>query len=213
MSEYPAETQHGPDTMLSHPLASMSNPHIVISPHVPYRLSAGQPGSSPVLAPAQGAGSSPPTGEVGNPSLYRILNDVLPLNECEVYSWFPEPEYDPHVDPEENEEASEYDEDSEDEPMEEDSMDIDIDGEGAYVSWGQAGMDLELEGVPSSSTSKPRSSSFSGVGSEDLMFLSSPRLGPIGEFGEWSPPRKVGGLLWSANYFFYSRWVEPGCLS
>lgn len=155
------------------------------------------------------AGTSPPTAEVGNPSLYRLLDDVLPLSECEVYSWFPEPEYDPHVEPEENEEASEFEDDSDDEPMDDDSMDIDIDGEGAYVSWGQAGMDLELEGVPSSNSAKPRSSSFSGLSTQDYsdLIMSSPRLGPIGEDGEWSPPRKVGGLLWSANYFFYCRWV------
>jgi hypothetical protein len=153
-------------------------------------------------------GSSPPTsGDLGNLSLYRILNDIVPLQECEVYSWFPEPEYDPHLDPEENEEASEYEDDDSEELMDmDDGMDIDIDGEGAYVSWGQAGMDLELDedgpsAVPSLSRSRSYSSS-SRVRLDDFDLSLSPRLGAVDEF---SSTRRVGGLLWSANYFFYSK--------
>ncbi|BEI80648.1 hypothetical protein CcaverHIS002_0111770 [Cutaneotrichosporon cavernicola] len=104
-------------------------------------------GSPPSYSPS--LGSSPKGTDVGNPSLYRILNEVVPLNECEVYSWFPEPEYDPHVEPEENEEASEYDEEDSEEflSLDDDPMDID-DGP---ISWGQAGMELELDDVPETS--------------------------------------------------------------
>lgn len=153
-------------------------------------------------------GSSPTSGELGNLSLYRILNDIVPLQECEVYSWFPEPEYDPHLDPEENEEASEYEDDDSEELMDTDEgMDIDIDGEGAYVSWGQAGMDLELDDVPESSVAAPsaRSRSYSSssrVRLDDFDLSLSPRLGAVDEF---TSSRRVGGLLWSANYFFYSK--------
>jgi hypothetical protein len=51
---------------------------------------------------------------MGNPDLYRVLNEVVPLDECEVYSWFPEPEYDPHTQPEDGEVSDggyEFDED------------------------------------------------------------------------------------------------------
>lgn len=181
-----------------------------------FRISTVQPGSlpnnsgsSPTIPQAALGGplsSSPTSADVGNPSLYRILNDVVPLQECEVYSWFPEPEYDPHVDPEENEEASEYEDDGEDEGMEDDSMDmdIDIDGEGPYTSWGQAGIDLEMDGVPSSPGVRSRasfSSSSSRMDDFDLA-MASPRLGAVDEY---SSGRRVGGLLWSANYFFYSK--------
>jgi len=154
-------------------------------------------------------GTSPTGSDVGNLSLYRILNDIVPLQECEVYSWFPEPEYDPHVDPEENEEASEYEDDDSDDMMDmDDSMDIDIDGEGAYVSWGQAGMELELDDVPSS-TAPPRTRSYSSssrVRLDDFDLSLSPRLGAVDEHTASSfSSRRVGGLLWSANYFFYSK--------
>jgi hypothetical protein len=120
-----------------------------------------------------------------------------------VYSWFPEPEYDPHVDPEENEEASEYEDDDSDEAMDlDDSMEIDIDGEGAYVSWGQAGIELDMDDVESSAPRARSYSSPSRVRLDDLDLSMSPRLGAVEEF---SSSRRVGGLLWSANYFFYSK--------
>ncbi|WOO77864.1 Repressor of RNA polymerase III transcription maf1 [Vanrija pseudolonga] len=166
-------------------------------------------GSSPTVA-AQGLSSphtgSPPTSpDVGNPSLYRILNEVVPLSECEAYSWVPEPEYDPHVDPEENEEATEYEEsDNEDNSMDQDDvgMDIDIDGGGAYVSWGQAGMEIELDDPPTAPLSRRRRS-LGSVDELDDMSMPSPRSSLKG-IDEWTP-KKVGGLLWSANYFFYSK--------
>lgn len=117
-----------------------------------------------------------------------------------MYSWFPEPEYDPHVDPEENEEASEYDEEDSDDMIGNMDMDIDIDGEGPYVSWGQAGMDLEVNGAPSSSSSSMRPRSMSRNAIEDLE-MGSPYLSA----SDFPAVRKVGGLLWSANYFFYSK--------
>ncbi|BEI88449.1 uncharacterized protein CcaverHIS019_0111670 [Cutaneotrichosporon cavernicola] len=160
-------------------------------------------GSPPSYSPS--LGSSPKGTDVGNPSLYRILNEVVPLNECEVYSWFPEPEYDPHVEPEENEEASEYDEEDSEEflSLDDDPMDID-DGP---ISWGQAGMELELDDVPETSalpnqTRSVRSMSLSSAIDFSDLAMFSPTLGAISDSGHG---RKVGGLLWSANYFFYSK--------
>ncbi len=122
-----------------------------------------------------------------------------------MYSWFPEPEYDPHVEPEENEEASEYDEEDSEEFMalDDDPMDID-DGP---ISWGQAGMELELDDVPESSvlpnpTRSVRSMSLSSAIDFSDLAMFSPTLGAISDSGRG---RKVGGLLWSANYFFYSK--------
>lgn len=122
-----------------------------------------------------------------------------------MYSWYPEPEYDPHVDPEETEEATEY-EDSDTESDSGMDLDIDIDGEGPYVSWGQAGMELEMDGVPAAPSTRPqRRFSTNTLGTVDELTdisMSSPRLGPS---DDWNPGRRVGELLWSANYFFYSK--------
>lgn len=206
MSLYHAEPLFdGPDTISLAPARTVRNVFIPARHISVTRLAIAAPnasGSSPSYSPS--LGSSPNATDVGNPSLYRILNEVLPLNECEVYSWYPEPEYDPHVDPEENEEASEYDdEDSEEMTMEDDSMDIDIDGEGAYASWGQAGMELELDDIPETSVSKTtRSMSLSSAVDFGDLAMFSPTLGAVSDIGR---RRKVGGLLWSANYFFYSK--------
>jgi hypothetical protein len=105
------------------------------------------------------------------PDLYRALSDVVPLDECEVYSWFPEPEYDPHIDAEDGEASEDGFEE------EEDVGDMEIED----PSWGQAGM--ELDDVPAPP--------------------------PPPKVDEEEPERRAGSLLWSANYFFYSRWVKP----
>jgi hypothetical protein len=124
---------------------------------------------------------------MGNPDLYRVLNEVVPLDECEVYSWFPEPEYDPHTQPEDGEVSDggyEFDED-----VFEGGMDVDEDGDGP-VSWGQAGMELDDVPVPVHRR-KSTSRAFPG---------SSPIIRPVSHNSE-----RNGGLLWSANYFFYSK--------
>ncbi|ORY25354.1 Maf1 regulator-domain-containing protein [Naematelia encephala] len=135
----------------------------------------GQAAATPVIGQIAQSASSPlstspmqppPPPNLVNPDIYRILNDVLPLDECEVYSWFPEPEYDPHMDLEDGEVSE-----GEDEEMLDD-MDID------EPSWGTGGM--EIEGVtPAPSRAKP-----------DVAVREK---------------KAGGGLLWSANYFFYSR--------
>lgn len=182
------------------PLDSLHNRLSAAHANAPLPQQSSPPGSAaPLSSSASAAGSSPPlSGDIGNPSFYRLLNDILPLQDCEVYSWFPEPEYDPHVDPEENEEASEYDDEDSDEMIGNMDMDIDIDGEGAYVSWGQAGMDLELDGPSGLSGQRPRSLSRNAI---DDLEMGSPYLSAQ----DFPAVRKVGGLLWSANYFFYSK--------
>ena len=129
--------------------------------------------------------NSPPAQpiNVNDPDLYRLLNDVVPLAESEVYSWFPEPEYDPHFESEDGELSEEdYDEDiPEDESMADD-MDMDD------PSWGQGGMELdELDQSPATvpeyrQTKQPK--------------LADP---------DTSMERRQSRLLWSQNFFFYSK--------
>ncbi|KAK4683953.1 repressor of RNA polymerase III transcription MAF1, partial [Tremellales sp. Uapishka_1] len=135
---------------------------------------------------------SPPNSTAMNPSLVNILNEVIALEECDVYSWFPEPECDPHIDVEEGEEASEdeYEVDYDDDAMEEiEELGMEIDGNEA--SWGQAGMELDDDFVITGDNKGVRH-----VRSE-----SNVTKRPMVE--EWD--RRIGGLLWSANYFFYSK--------
>ena len=136
---------------------------------------------------------------VANPDLYRILNEVVPLNECEVYSWLPEPEYDPHIDAEDGE-TSEDEFEEEILEDEEEISEMEVDAE-IPASWGQAGM--ELDDVPESvaiSPSKMRSGNTKRNHGTDKIRSSDE---------DWEKGKVVrnGGLLWSANYFFYSKCV------
>lgn len=136
----------------------------------------------------------PPTG-MANADLYRLLSEILPLEEteCEVYSWFPEPEYDPHLDPDEYEIS---DDEVDEEPMvldEEMADDMDLDD----PSWGQAGMELDDAPGPASTGRK----------ASLTQAKSSPSMRPDSSFSSEGSERKRARLLWSQNYFFYSRWA------
>ncbi|KAK8846689.1 hypothetical protein IAR55_005776 [Kwoniella newhampshirensis] len=145
--------------------------------------------SSPSLAPS-----------MANPDLYRALNEVLPMEDCEVYSWFPEPEYDPHVDAPDDPSSGD-DEDDYLNEEDEDNIMMDVDGDQDIpASWGGAGMDMDTEDSPTSgpvpmSAPMIRQKSTSGGG----------RRASEGSGWESGRERRVGGLLWSANYFFYSK--------
>jgi hypothetical protein len=121
--------------------------------------------------------------------MYSILNDVVPFDECEVYSWFPEPEYDPH--------AQSDDPDASDDGLEEllaeeeraasDGMEVD------EPTWGQGGMELEMDAGPSSRSRR---------GSKQGDPMPPPVAPPMEEAISGD---RIRGLLWSANYFFYNR--------
>ena len=156
----------------------------------PSQLGSSAPGSSSA-APLSGSPSNPPSN-LPSPDLYRLLNDVVALDDCEVYSWFPEPEYDPHYDPEDGEVSEngmgfESDEDAaQDGEMEMMTDDV-------PASWGAGGM--ELDDVPASF---PMDSHEYSSGKEAL--VDSTLTG-----SNEGRPRRAPHLLWSQNYFFYSR--------
>jgi hypothetical protein len=105
--------------------------------------------------------------------MYTILNDIVPFDECEVYSWFPEPEYDPHAQSESSGSDDELEELIEEER-------VDADG-------------MELDDAPPS-TSARRHSHSAALGLPPMVPLEPVKSGD-----------RARGLLWSANYFFYSR--------
>ena len=158
-------------------------------------------------APAQRSPSSLPSSPnkslatITNPDLYRILNEVVPLDECEVYSWFPEPEYDPHIDAEDGE-ASEDGLNADEEAeiltgvARVKGMNVDAD---IPASWGQGGM--ELDDVP---TSVPMTRTLSRSGKAGRKREDDAMGEDVTVDWEGRGGRK-GGLLWSANYFFYSK--------
>jgi len=158
---------------------------------VPTRISPPSMSSSPSNSP----------NAITNPDLYRILNEVVPLDECEVYSWFPEPEYDPHIQAEDGEASEDGFELNEEEEVligdgRLDGMDVDQENP---ANWGQAGM--ELDDV-SASVPMARTRSRSGKAEQTS---GDALVGSSDEDWEGGRGSRSGGLLWSANYFFYSK--------
>ncbi|OCF30470.1 hypothetical protein I316_07906 [Kwoniella heveanensis BCC8398] len=156
--------------------------------------------SPPQASPSN---SSPNLGpSVPNADLYRILNEVVPMDECEVYSWFPEPEYDPHIDAS-TDTSDEEEDDILNEADEDFAMDMDGDAE-IPPNWGVGGMDLDVDEEKLESVPMARQNSTSGGGDANGGVAAARRLS---ESGDWAVgrERRVGGLLWSANYFFYSK--------
>ena len=170
-------------------------------------------GLRPVQAPGSVAMSSSPSSYpsfLSNENMYRVLNDIVPLDDCEVYSWFPEPEYNPQLfleDGDMSDDGFVLDDTVEEEetltsPPASQEMDVDAD----VPEWGSQGMDLD-DVPPSTSMQRART----GSGSKQKSFDRGPRpttsdparrsrdvtYEPSGQHG--------GGLLWSKMYFFYSR--------
>ena len=136
---------------------------------------------------------------ITNPDLYRILNEVVLLDECEVYSWMPEPEYDPHIDAEDGEASEDgFEEDILNDDEGKNAMEVDAE---IPASWGQAGMDLDT--VPES-VAMARTRLRSGNAKRKL---GTDKIWSSDEDWEKGNGGRNGGLLWSANYFFYSKYV------
>lgn len=134
--------------------------------------------------------SSSPIPPGASLSMFTILNDVVPFDECEVYSWYPEPEYDPHVQSDENDGSD----DDLDELLEEEEEQAETMADGMDVdepAWGQGGMELDEQPLDSSKTAKRNKHAEPEI------------LAPPME--QVSSSERLRKLLWSANYFFYSR--------
>ncbi|WVQ83987.1 hypothetical protein IAT38_006132 [Cryptococcus sp. DSM 104549] len=170
--------------------------------------------SSPPTAMPFTHGNRHTTMSLPKPDLYRVLNEVIPLDDCEVYSWFPEPEYDPHV-----EGYGIYEEDG---PNQAHEVGVSkspepVDGKEFFNEngdWGETGMDLEnmemeTEDVREGGTMFPERSLLanSHEDASNFVFMEHDIV------PETVSKTQVDGLLWSANYFFYSRWVFLLCVS
>lgn len=151
-----------------------------------------------ISPPAMSTSPNKPPGAIANPDLYRILNEVVPLDECEVYSWFPEPEYDPHIDAEDGESSDAGFNDDEEDEINGEHMDMDVD---TPASWGQGGMELDDVNILSS---VPMARTLSRSGKAERKG-EDPMLQPGDEDQDEVRAGRRAGLLWSVNYFFYSK--------
>jgi hypothetical protein len=161
----------------------------------------GPPSSSPLLHPLSSSPSSVPQFPL-QADHHRALQEAIDLESCEVYSWFPSPEYDPHAELEEGELSGDEFEPEEEFIDEKQGMDVDINDDETEASWGQAGMDMDVEPMRGGGVMEARRRSKGKENMPDSAMMPPPLVErtPEDEMG-----RKSGRLLWSTNYFFYSK--------
>ena len=146
------------------------------------------PSSVPTSSsPAEFAKPSPyaPSKAVSgtHPSLYRALDEVIGLSDCEVYSYAPDMEYDPH--------ANDMSDDEDDTSIDEESS---TDDEETTFQFD----DYDVDEAPRRSRWPSSAYTSSSADSDDF---DSVVMGS-------SPPstrRRKGALLWSSHWFFLNR--------
>jgi len=160
--------------------------------------------------------SSPPSHFIGNdilsgthPTLYKVLDDVIKLSECEVFSYSPDINSDPHAGDSDDDEPE-----SDEEPeFSDDEYDFDDDvpfqSEPEDESTFKFDEENELDGFVSVSPPKSRwmhdTPRKKRASSSDFSNLESPKRSrprPIPSFRHRRPRTP---LLWSSHWFFYNR--------
>ncbi|CCM03085.1 uncharacterized protein FIBRA_05205 [Fibroporia radiculosa] len=121
-----------------------------------------------------------------HPTLYRILDEVIGLKECEVYSYTPDMEFDPHANDysdDEDDVASVGDEDS---STDEDELGFQFD-------------DYDIDEIPHRPTWQSAKSgrTASSEDSDDFPFRMSSSM--------HIRMKRRGALLWSSHWFFLNR--------
>jgi len=151
-----------------------------------------------------------------HPGLFRTLDEVIGLDECEVYSYTPDPDADPHGGGGESDEEDSEEAGSEDDSEEEEGS-VEEKGGNWYDDRREASSEEEDEeeprlgrrggsrgvgiAIPGYEGQKTRSYMYHGYGSLGLKYRS--RIG-----GSSSSPvrRRMGAaLLWSNHWFFLNR--------
>lgn len=118
--------------------------------------------SSPSSSPNKKAGNNALLSGT-HPTFYRILDNIITLADCDVYSYTPPREWDPHA----------VDSDDEDDAMSEDMS-------GSSSDLGTFDFEPDFDGPPAPPTpSKSHELPYAG--------------------------RRLGGLLWSSNWFFHNK--------
>lgn len=136
----------------------------------------------------------PPIVSGTHPSLFRLIDDVVGLSECEVFSYTPEIEADPHANDYEDDEddvasvADEASSSDEDAPFEFDNYDIDEIQPSTYTS---------STGAKILPPPTPRAA----INQSVLDDLDS----PLSYSGNFLKLKRRGALLWSSHYFFLNR--------
>jgi hypothetical protein len=142
--------------------------------------------SSPLNSTISSPYAPPPIISGTHPSLYRLLDDVVGLSDCEVFSYTPDIDSDPHADyltDEEDENGSVSDEESS------------TDEDDATFEFDDYDIDEMEDGYHYVGTSPPASRS---VSRSPLSFLHAKNR----------RAKRRGALLWSSHWFFLNRKIK-----
>ncbi|KAI6102192.1 Maf1 regulator-domain-containing protein [Pisolithus sp. B1] len=156
--------------------------------------------TSPHSQIARSPYAPPPIVSGTHPTLYRTLDDVIGLGDCQVFSYTPDPDSDPH--------ANDYSDDEDDVASVADeysSDDLDLDEGDATFEFDADDQDFVTSNSldtysPIASSSLPKS----------MPKSHSPDTSPDTRPYTYSPPfhrrvrlkRRAGALLWSSHWFF-----------
>ncbi|PFH52897.1 hypothetical protein AMATHDRAFT_138646 [Amanita thiersii Skay4041] len=161
-------TMTAPRTYSSYPPSSEFFPSSVASSSSPY--------NRPIISPL----APPPIVSGTHPFLFRLIDDVIGLADCEVFSYTPEIEADPHANNFSDDEAD-FATDEDEESSTDDDFAFEFDN-------------YDVDEAPS----------------ETKSWSAAPRLVPISAEdespGEALPRiKRRGALLWSSHWFFLNR--------
>jgi len=149
---------------------------------------SGSPSSDPIALP-----SGDSDAFATNPFLRSVLDPVIDLAECEVFTYSPEMDSDPYA--ADTDDESGVDTDS-------DAFERDDDG----FAWEMDDVDSRPASRSVFSPSGPSWASGYGTPAGKKAFASFlPPGTPTGETDEWVSPRRSSALLWSSFIFFYNK--------
>lgn len=124
-----------------------------------------------------------------HPLLRQVLDPIIDLSECDVYSYTPDLDSDPHAYQSEDEEEEDIDEDEEDD-MEEyerqsDGLDMDLEDDEYYRPAGMSSMDIgrmswDMEGVESTPATSVPGTPSAGLQSQRNSTFTEAQASPLG---------------------------------
>ena len=165
------------------------------------------PVNSTISATINAANTAPPIVTNTHPTLFRILNDVVTLSECEVYSYVPDIYSDPHAvgdsDSEEDSDSTSSDSSSDIWDGNDDEISPTSSHRRSVAPWDSSPFllydDVESPSLPSQNKPLPISDK-----SDPLAII--PSSFDSNTFGVMRRRRRRrGGLLWSSHTFFFHK--------
>jgi hypothetical protein len=206
---------------LSTTLVSLNTPNATAGASTARSYSA-YPPASPNFFPSSSPTSSSPVNRLGaslaapqivtgtHPTLYRLLDDIIKLEECQVYTYTPDMMSDPHATDSDDEEDDAWDSD------ESESSEDDVNEDGGVFEFNYGDDEPTARPQPQSFGSSSSSSSSRVSRPRDTLPIKSSRRDDSSPDSLSTSPtrsrprsyirkRQGGALLWSSHSFLHNK--------